>query len=87
MIRGTIGTNGEILAGSGFQVSHTQTGIYHITFDTAFAGDPSVTATAYYVDFLASAVATSSTAQVDLEFIAQGHLESGRFDFIVIGPR
>ena len=49
VIRGLISTDGEIIAGHGFQVSHPERGHYIITFDIPFRdGDaPAVTATSF----------------------------------------
>jgi hypothetical protein len=85
IIRGSIGVNGEIVAGSGFQVSHTQTGRYQVTFDSPFAGLPSVSATAHYSIFLVTTLPNTGGVVIDLWF--DSSLESASFDFIAIGPR
>jgi hypothetical protein len=45
IIRGTIGSSGTIINGSGFTVSRTATGKYSITFVPGFASLPAITAT------------------------------------------
>jgi hypothetical protein len=45
IVRGTVDLNGNILAGSGFQVFHSDTGEYFISFNTPFADVPSITMT------------------------------------------
>jgi hypothetical protein len=45
IVRGFIGGGGDILIGSGFQVSHPARGEFNITFNTPFAGRPVVAAT------------------------------------------
>jgi hypothetical protein len=44
IVRGLVDSDGTRLEGSGFQVAHTSTGLYSITFDTPFADRPVVTA-------------------------------------------
>jgi hypothetical protein len=53
IIRGVISATGGIIAGSGFQVTRNGTPgaspvDYHITFDTAFSGAPTVVATTHF---------------------------------------
>jgi hypothetical protein len=91
IIRGEIGTNGDIIVGTGFQVSHTQTGIYDIHFDTQFADSPSVTAT---LDYPATGPArwvfTVGVVAAGLRFITvdqDNNVTSKQFSFIAIGPR
>jgi hypothetical protein len=91
IVRGILDRDGNIIAGSGFQVSHTLTGVYIITFDTPFAGPPAVTATPGVnddvIDILTYGV-TTSTISFGLYVDSFGHIShSGAFHFIVIGPR
>src|SRR5436190_11413914 len=51
IVRGTVDANGNILQGSGFQVSHPSTGAYDITFNTPFFALPAFVATAIDPDF------------------------------------
>jgi len=50
IIRGIVAADGRIIAGSGFAVAHPSLANYVITFNTSFAGLPSVTATAIRPD-------------------------------------
>jgi hypothetical protein len=94
IVRGTVDSSGAILAGSGFQVSHTSTGSYTITFDTPFADLPTITATTDYYSYadtdsataLGSSGGTTSTQTLTVRFPGGTPLDAD-FRFIAIGPR
>jgi hypothetical protein len=99
MIRGTVETNGNILAGMGFSVNRPSTGYYTITFTTAFSNVPTVVATQQYpADNSFSNVSQNtkdnavivgvSTTQFQVKCgNADGGLADRRFHFIAIGLR
>lgn len=95
IVRGVISVEGNIVAGSGFQVTHSAAGHYVITFDNPFAGVPSVTATSALPGETVSptviAVQTANAGNVtvrqychDLNICRDA---DGYFHFIAIGPR
>jgi hypothetical protein len=45
IVRGTVDYAGNIIGGGDFTVSHSNNGVYYITFNTPFVGNPTVTAT------------------------------------------
>lgn len=93
IVRGTIDLNGNILAGSGFQVFHTITGEYSIIFNTPFSSTPSVVATidgngARWSIF----TQTNGTSQTGFSINTYepgqtGEFHSFGFNFIAVGPR
>lgn len=93
MLRGSILSSGAIQAGSGFTVERVGTGLYRITFDTAFSGLPSVTVSAVQ-PFNQSPrwgtihPNTITNGLVDI-FILNGNASATNsdFHFIVMGPR
>ena len=91
IIRGSVDLNGNILAGSGFHVSHTVTGIYDIVIDTPFTGTPTVTGTANSPGPAQHISVVTVTVQSDsfgLYTMKEGDLlHSFSFQFIAIGPR
>lgn len=47
IVRGSVDGDGNIIAGSGFRVTHDRTGVYNILFDQgSFVDTPSIAATA-----------------------------------------
>ncbi|HEY3137000.1 MAG TPA: hypothetical protein VGL29_13300, partial [Blastocatellia bacterium] len=95
IIRGVIGVNGDIIAGSGFSVIHNQTGVYLIRFDTAFSDTPAFTAAAQmHVDGPdhddTETVMFTSIASFGVDVRIQdqsGFIDSAQFSFIAIGRR
>jgi hypothetical protein len=99
IIRGTIGANGDIINGFGFTVSHSNEGVFYITFNTPFSGAPAVTATAERIPNVG--LGDVSVANIDPDcgcdhkqqvkiVILTTRDASGfgvDFDFIAIGPR
>ena len=96
IVRGVVDPNGNILAGSGFQVSHPSTGAYDITFDRPFLAPPAFVATAIescnpcVVVTIRIELATASTVTLHVERDVtagspQSHSEG--FHFIAVGPR
>jgi hypothetical protein len=103
IIRGTIGIDSQtgqaiISHGKGFTLSHSNAGVFYITFDTPFSGIPAVTATAdrngvagnyELVAMLDANCGCDRTQQVKiviLETFANNGIDVA-FDFIAIGPR
>ena len=93
IVRGRVDANGNILQGSGFQVSHFATGEYSIIFNTPFASAPSVTATidgnGSHWDIL---IQTWETDRFRFEISTYepgvtGSFHSFGFNFIAVGPR
>jgi hypothetical protein len=94
IIRGVINSDGGIIVGSGFTVSHLEPGHYTITFNTPFAGLPSVTATVHRLIVGEAPVAveegtTTSFTKINItRYSATGDPSMDRtFHFIAIGPR
>ena len=91
IVRGTITATGSIILGSGFTVSKGSAGYYTITFNTPFAGAPTVTATVEYnaaagVDVMTDGV-TANSAVFAVWVPAQQIFFDQAFHFIAIGPR
>jgi hypothetical protein len=93
IVRGNVGADGSITAGSGFTVSHLMTGWYRVTFNSPFAGLPTVTAV---VDnstsggkraALISQVTTNSFLLVTFKTNDADTVPDEKFHFIAIGPR
>ena len=91
IIRGVISGGGAALAGSGFTVSHTGTGTYTVTYNTAFVGLPAVTANVESGSGAARLVTlqgtTTGSATILISVPSTGALADGAFHFIAIGPR
>jgi len=93
IVRGTVDLNGNILSGSGFQVFHSDTGEYTITFNTSFPSTPSITTTidgngARWSIFCQ----TWETSQFGFNISTYepgqtGAFHSFGFHFIAVGPR
>jgi hypothetical protein len=102
MIRGTVGADGSGLAGIGFKgftVTKNSTGLYTITFSTAFSFVPTVVATQQYpanndfVDVVQDTKDNAVIVGVDTTKCqvkcgnGDGKVADRRFHFIAIGPR
>lgn len=90
IIRGVVGGAGNIIAGSGFTVTHgpTGSGQYTITFNTPFPSPPTIMATAENVSqarTINTAGVTGSTANVRTYFGTSA--TDAAFHFVAIGPR
>jgi len=93
IVRGSLDQNGNILAGSGFQVTHDEFG-YTITFDQPFAGMFTMTVTVRNVALppLYTPITFPlgpNAIQVSISgdaFLGSSPIDSP-FDFIAIGPR
>ena len=89
IIRGVVNGAGGILVGSGFTATHgaAGSGQYTVTFNTAFSGAPTVTATADLDGRVISTVGvTSGSANFQVRVIPSGVTDAA-FHFIAIGPR
>jgi hypothetical protein len=95
IIRGVVAANGSIITGSGFTVRHDSAGNYLITFNTPFAGPPSVTGTVEW-DPGASptgnvGIVTDGVTSANARLLTREHnINDWRdmpFHFIAIGPR
>lgn len=90
ILRGSIDDAGLINAGSGFSVSRTSTGLYAITFSTAFSAQPTVVATINSTGGAGTAVSTDVAATTTAASIrtknSSNSLVNNYFDFIIIGP-
>ena len=96
IVRGYIDKNGDIKAGSGFSVFHTDAGIYDIVFSPPFTGLPAIVAT---VDLCDSVQSCSQTFLIHTDSVTTSFvrffvwkeigvsLESQPFHFIAIGAR
>jgi hypothetical protein len=92
IIRGVVDANGGIIVGSGFTVSHPSLGKYTITFDTPFAGLPSITATVQRQKFVTAFSDGVFKTHANLELLFpvthnSATKDDSAFHFIAIGPR
>jgi hypothetical protein len=92
IVRGTVGELGNVLRGAGFTVDHSTTATYIIHFNVAFAGVPSVTATAgrdgvQLPSIVAMTDGTSTTAVTIIVRSSDEYWVDRSFSFIAVGPR
>jgi hypothetical protein len=99
VIRGVVGGNGTIINGSGFTVSHSNEGVYYITYNTPFSSAPAVTATSERKPDIGLAGVIVAQLDPNCGCIHANQVKivlidtydyNGRnydFDFIAIGPR
>jgi len=91
IIRGVVTAAGGIIVGSGFTVSHPSSGLYTITFSTAFTGAPAVTVSADSggsVPLVATTDgATANYVSFKLFYSTSGSANDGAFHFIAVGPQ
>ena len=91
ILRGRISSSGTVSLGSGFTVSRTGTGLYVITFTTAFSGPPAVTLSpsvgATGGPYNAHTNGISTVAAGIRIMNGSGTNIDDAFDFIAIGPR
>jgi hypothetical protein len=89
IVRGTVNSDGTIASGSGFTVNHTGTGVYAVTFTTAFTDTPAVTATAITdgVTSLDTLASGSFGCGVHAGSIVGGNRADRQFSFIAVGAR
>jgi len=95
IVRGKVGSDGAVLAGTGFTASRTSTGLYLIRFDTgytAFSAAPTVMVTvsgypnmSYGAATWAYTVAINGT-YVQVYTLENTTVQNHHFDFIAIGP-
>jgi len=85
IVRGTIGSTGAIIKGSGFTVTHPGTGTYTVTFTTPFSDVPTITATAVNAVVRAGAVISASGVNIGTANFG-GASTDDAFHFIAIGP-
>lgn len=91
ILRGRISSTGAVLVGSGFTASRTGTGLYVITYSTAFSGTPVLTLSPAvgstggpYGAHTNGVLTTSAGVRITT---ASGTNIDDTFDFILIGPR
>jgi len=89
IVRGTVNADGSVVSGAGFTVSKAGTGLYTITFTTAFQDTPAVTATAVTdgVTSLDTLAAGSFGCGVHAGSVVGGNRADRQFSFIAIGSR
>jgi hypothetical protein len=92
IIRGTVNEFGQIVRGTGFTCEHLDLATYRITFNTAFAGTPSVMATAGRdgVETPSMVVMTDGTSTTAVTLIIRASADfwvDQSFSFIAVGPR
>jgi len=95
IIRGSISGDGNILSGSGFQVSNPGRGHYVITFAAPFAGSPTVTATSLLASESDPATITAVLAPTSVNVSVRQYCHdlnacsdaNASFHFIATGPR
>ena len=89
IIRGRISGAGGITTGTGFTVSKTGTGAYTVSFNTAFATQPTITATPQVaLSRLATVTSVGTTSAQFRTFTStDGAAIDQDFHFIAVGPR
>lgn len=88
IIRGVVSSTGAILAGTGFTVSHTGTGLYTITFTTAFSAMPAVTVTPQSgLGRIATCTSVGAGSTGIDTRDTSGTATDNQFNFIAIGPK
>lgn len=92
IVRGEVLASGAISSGSGFTVSHTSTGIYHLVLTTPFSGTShptaSITPVAASGQLIAMLSALPGTSLVTLRIVnLTGTAVDAPFSFIVMGNR
>lgn len=89
IIRGRISSVGVVQFGTDFTATRLGTGNYRITFASAFADTPTVTATAIDVSVpQVATVSANSTTSVEIRtWSISGAAADTDFTFIVVGPR
>jgi hypothetical protein len=91
IVRGTLDAAGNIVTGSGFNVSHTaSSGQYTINFFTAFAGTPTVTANPAPglggISFCQVNTISASSVTIEVRGVNSGYFDEP-IGFIAVGPR
>ncbi|HLP84562.1 MAG TPA: hypothetical protein VK157_09445 [Phycisphaerales bacterium] len=87
-LRGRILQNGGVFFGSGFTCARIGTGFYRITFNTAFASAPTVTANAVGVSARIVSIGGTSTTTADIYvFNASGAATDADVMVHISGPR
>lgn len=91
LVRGTVASNGSILAGAGFTVVRVLPGWYTVTYSSAFSGVPSVTVTARSgagstPQFANTHLVTANSFVIQVK-TAAGAIVDSDVDFCVMGPR
>ena len=89
IVRGVVSSAGAIFAGSGFTVTRTGVGAYTVTFDTAFAAFPTISATVQsgLSRLVTSTSVGNSSAQFRTFVSSTEAAADHQFHFIAIGPR
>ena len=96
IVRGEISSSGTVVRGSGFTAQRNSAATYVITFNTPFAGTPSVVATAHRSPFGAATEAFYSAATdgvtvngvtIVTRNLSAADWQDKAFEFIAIGPR
>lgn len=91
IVRGTVAGNGTIAQGGvgGPYFSVSGANEYTITFNTAFSGIPTVTATSSQAGYLVITINSVSTTgfKVQSRLSDNNNFAAGQFSFIAVGPR
>lgn len=87
IIRGSVSSAGAILEGSGFTVSHRGTGLYLVTFNTAFSDAPTVLGSAGAGRTFSAGNLGTTSADIATQSTTTGSTADAQFHFIAIGPR
>ena len=87
IVRGGINPDGSIIFGTGFSVTHTNTGFYIINFAQSFSGFHATTATALDSGPVFVTQTYATAAAVHLNVWKNGAKVDVLFEFISIGPR
>jgi len=92
IVRGTVSAEGGIIAGRGFTVAHPDNATYIISFNTPFAGNPSVTTapvrgTFSAQNFIMINGVSSAAVTINIFNAPLNEFVDADFHFIAIGPR
>lgn len=85
IVRGTVGSGGGSIEGTGYTVTRTSTGTFSVTFNTPFADRPSIVASS--VAFRLAGIDAASASGFVVNVSHNGTSENFGFDFVAVGPR
>jgi hypothetical protein len=88
IVRGVVAANGAVVFGTGFSCTRTGTGVYEVTFTTAFVDQPSITATCQASTDRIAVISTHFAGSCTIRVVSgSGTPVDGYFDIIAIGRR
>jgi hypothetical protein len=86
-VRGIVTSAGAVLEGDGYTPSRTGTGLFTITFDTAFSGIPSLNPTPFGSSGLGATITAHTASAISIRISnASNTATDAAFHFIAVGP-